>query len=41
MPKSGYVIDAYTRTDKNQNAGRNKTFKSVVQPAQVKSCNVH
>ena len=41
MPKSGYIIENYTRAYKDQNTPKNRFFKSVVQPAQVKACNVH
>ena len=39
MPKSGYIIDNYTRARKGQGASR--LYKSVVQPLQVRACNVH
>ena len=38
MPQSGYIIDNYTRTYKDSNTGRNKAFKSVVQPTRVRLC---
>ena len=41
MPQSGYIIENYTRTHKDQNADRNRFIKSVVQPQEVRYCTVH